>query len=72
MKPYHPIDCALYDQYILYIERKQQFELDGIPVFLKDMYTRNKLEYVLLSSGEELRLDNFKIEQNVILRQKKN
>lgn len=70
---YKPIDCNLYDVYIRYIELKEAFDFKGHEVYIKDIYTKEKAEYILLSTGEILRLDHFHIkDKQIILRNQTN
>lgn len=63
-KEYKPISCSIYDELILCISRKQRItistEKEEITTLAKDIYTREKIEYLLLEDGSELRLDEIK------------
>ncbi len=63
-KEYKPISCSIYDELILCISRKQSLlistEKNEITTVAKDVFTREKVEYLLLEDGTELRLDAIK------------
>jgi len=63
---YQPVSCTFYDELILFIQQKTAVQLtyrtpDGCKVeastILKDIYTRNKEEFVKTSKLGEIRLD---------------
>ncbi len=65
-KKYIPINCDLYDELeilamhkqhtiIVYTDRSEEKTLQE--VLIKNVYTREKVEYLLLGSGLEIRLD---------------
>ena len=65
-KKYTPIDCNLYDELEILAMRQQKTEIvyhangeDKIlqDVLIKNVYSRDKVEYLKLESGEEIRLD---------------
>ena len=65
-KPYTPISCSFYDELeaiatlrqtavIRYTgDHQKTLEVSGK---IKDLFVRNKVEYLLLDSGQEIRLD---------------
>ena len=69
MERYLPIDCNLYDVYIRYIIEKRKVLITDKrdsniqkECFLKDIYTKNGVEYISMDNGEERRLDEITIE----------
>jgi len=65
-KKYNPINCNLYDELeilamrkqrtsILFIDNETQVELED--ALIKNLYSREKIEYMVLESGVEIRLD---------------
>ncbi len=66
-KKYTPINCDLYDELEILAMRRQKTEIvysvDGEETVLQDaliknVYSREKVEYLKLESGEEIRLDS--------------
>ncbi len=63
--PYKPISCSLYDQLEAYAVKKTLLEIkyieDGAEKTIQDYIinfkTLNKEEFLILSCGEEIRLD---------------
>ena len=63
-KDYIPIDCNFYDELILLAQHRKPIVLmpnpaiDGDPLLVKDIVTKaTKEEFLVLSSGDEIRLD---------------
>ena len=62
-KPYIPIDCSYYDRLEAWATLRENvtIKLNEKPELLtgviKDLYVRDKVEYLLLNSGKEIRLD---------------
>jgi Rho-binding antiterminator len=63
---YKPIDCDLYDELVLLIMRKQRIQIciqnengleEEMDTVLKDIYSKEGEEFVLLENGNNLRLD---------------
>jgi Rho-binding antiterminator len=63
---YKPIDCNLYDELILLIMRKQNIQIlfqnesgaeEEMDTVLKDIYSKEGEEFILLENGNTLRLD---------------
>ncbi len=70
MKTYHPISCDFHSELELFALRQQPVEIsytttDGqvasICEAIKDLYTRNGEEFLLLPNGNEIRLDQLVI-----------
>ncbi len=72
MKPYQPISCDFHSELELFALRKQPVEITyrslapttadessetTICEAIKDLYTRNSEEFLLLPDGTEIRLD---------------
>ncbi len=63
---YKPIDCNFYDVLVLSAMRKQLIDIviDGhvnkSSVIIKDIFTKNKEEFLTLSDGTVIRLDAIK------------
>ena len=66
VQKYQPISCDFYDELELLAMRQQEADLllhDGhgseerIRSVIKNLYTRNKEEFMLLRDGSEIRLD---------------
>lgn len=66
MKPYTPIDCSYYDElealatlrreaHIIYLNESE--EALSVTSLIKDFYIRDKVEFMLLANGLEIRLD---------------
>lgn len=69
MDHYKPVDCNLYDVYIRYIIEKRKVTIisskdSAIKTHctLKDIFTKNGVEYIELDNGETMRLDEIKIQ----------
>ena len=74
MKPnpnpkYTPINCSFYDYFEAFAVKRQiatllyfneKGETIEVKSRIKDLYSRNKIEYVLLENGLEIRLDYVK------------
>lgn len=65
---YKPIDCDLYDQYVIWSTRKNLVVISSIddsflPIEskIKDLITKDSLEYVVTSEGVWFRADRVKI-----------
>lgn len=66
MKPYKPIDCGFHDV-LLHVATRRIYsrihyitdigEICYIDALINDVFTRNKEEFMVLASGEEIRLD---------------
>lgn len=63
-KDYIPIDCNFYDELILLAQHRKPIVLmpnpgiDELPLTVKDIVTRStKEEFLVLSTGDEIRLD---------------
>ncbi|HFA47511.1 MAG TPA: hypothetical protein ENJ95_00680 [Bacteroidetes bacterium] len=64
-KPYRPISCDYYDELTLLAIRKTEcpiiYQNNGtaatVMAIIRDIYTRNGEEFLLLSNGQEIRLD---------------
>ncbi len=65
-EPYQPISCAYYDElealatlrkncWIVY--KNEAGEQQEIEAVIKDFYIQDKVEYMLLSDGKQIRLD---------------
>lgn len=63
---YHPIDCNYYDELVLLAMRKRNVEIvyqvsnskiTTIQSVIRDIYTKEKEEFLLLESGLPIRLD---------------
>lgn len=63
---YHPISCGFHDELQLFalrkkavpiVYRKTDGEVATIESTISDLYTREKEEFLLLPSGEEIRLE---------------
>jgi Rho-binding antiterminator len=66
MNNYTPISCDFYDELEAYSILKKEVEIfyeeeAGIPTSIfgriKDLYSRDNTEYLLLDTGKEIRLD---------------
>lgn len=66
MKDYEPISCDFYDELEAYSTLKKEVEIfyedesgNTISTFgrIKDLYAKDKTEYLLLDTGLEIRLD---------------
>ncbi|MBP9888526.1 MAG: hypothetical protein KBF93_19685 [Leptospiraceae bacterium] len=66
MEQYEPISCDFYDELEAFSILKKEVEIfyedeNGLTcsVFgrIKDLYSRDKIEYLLLENGKEIRLD---------------
>lgn len=65
-KDYRPIDCNYYDELVLLAMRKKSVEIiykkesDKITIvsIIKDITTKDKIEYVILENDLKIRLDN--------------
>ncbi len=65
-KKYQPINCNVYDQLEAYATLKKEVEIsyskDNVEVnirsVIKDLYTRQKEEFLLLDNEQEIRLDH--------------
>lgn len=63
---YKPIDCDIYDKYESIATRKKTIKLKvknemvttEIEGNIKTLETKNKVEYMILESGERIRLDD--------------
>lgn len=63
--PYQPISCDYHDELTLLAVRKKNCTIvyqhesgtNTVHGVIKDIYTRNKEEFLLLSGGQEIRLD---------------
>ena len=64
---YQPISCDFYDELTLLALRRKQCPIvykneDGtevtIETVIQDIFTRNSEEFLLLSNGDEIRLDH--------------
>lgn len=63
---YQPIDCNYYDELVLIAMRKREVtivyriseqKITTIQSVIRDIYTKNKEEFILLETGEPVRLD---------------
>ena len=65
-KKYNPINCNLYDELeilamrkqrtsIVYMDNETKVELQD--ALIKNLYSREKIEYMVLENGVEIRLD---------------
>lgn len=63
---YTPINCDFYDYFEAFTVKKQVVTIvyfnenentETVESRIKDLYSRNKVEYVLLENGLEIRLD---------------
>ena len=66
-KKYQPIDCNLYDEYLLFVLKKSLVKIyfhneeeQPLKSIIRDVFTRSKAEYMLLENGNEIRLDQIK------------
>ncbi|HRF81080.1 MAG TPA: Rho-binding antiterminator [Flavobacteriales bacterium] len=62
-KRYEPIDCSLYDHYEAAATRKEKLRItmdDGSEHHgvIVDLFIRDKVEWMRLDGGEEIRLDS--------------
>jgi Rho-binding antiterminator len=65
MTDYQPINCAYHDLLLHYATRKEEVlleyaidnEIYTAKALIKDVFTRNKEEFVLLGDGTQIRLD---------------
>lgn len=61
MKKYTPIACSLYDYFELLILKKQKVIVTTATAKIEsafaNIYTKKGVEYLVLETGEELRLD---------------
>ena len=66
MNVYKPIDCNFYDILEALSTRKRYIriqyfsalhEFQTVDALIKDLYIKDKFEYMLLSNGDEIRLD---------------
>ncbi|MEM9917522.1 MAG: hypothetical protein AAF990_05465 [Bacteroidota bacterium] len=64
---YQPIACGFYDELVRLASRKTHCRLHlkdasgserQLLTSIKDIYSRQKVEYLLLENGEEIRLDH--------------
>jgi len=66
MKTYVPINCSYYDELeaiatlkkavqIIYWEKDQKQSLQAVQI--RDLFTKNKEEFVVLDNGQQIRLD---------------
>jgi Rho-binding antiterminator len=76
MENYEPISCDFYDELEAFSILKKEVEIfyedesgEAVSVFgkIKDLYSRDKQEYLLLDSGIEIRLDSLVRVDNKIL-----
>ncbi|MDX1960578.1 MAG: hypothetical protein SFU98_18550 [Leptospiraceae bacterium] len=67
MNPYEPISCEFYDELEAYSIMKKEVEIfyedesgNSVSTFgrIKDLFIRDKTEYLVLDTGKEIRLDN--------------
>lgn len=66
-EPYQPIDCNYYDVLVLYAMHKEplkiKVQIDGsagseeLKGIIKDIYTKDKVEFLKLDTGKVVRLD---------------
>ena len=70
MEEYKPIDCGIYDQFILFITRKRRLlleikaedgEITKVSSRIIDLVTRNKEEFAILEDQSIVRLDRLKV-----------
>lgn len=66
MEKYEPISCDFYDELEAFSILKKEVEVfyedeSGLTAsvfgIIKDLYSRDKVEYLLLDTGKEIRLD---------------
>ncbi len=76
MKDYEPISCEFYDELEAYSILKKEVEIFyedelGKSIYtsgrIKDLYSRDKTEYLLLDTGIEIRLDTLIRVDNKVL-----
>ena len=76
MKEYHPISCDFYDELEAFSILKKEVEIfyedesgKSISTFgrIKDLYAKDKTEYLLLDTGIEIRLDTLIRVDNKVL-----
>jgi len=66
VKPYQPIDCNFYDRLEAWSVKREVvniklFDSDEIVTgLIKDLYIKEKVEYLILDIGTEVRLDKIK------------
>ncbi len=66
---YKNIDCNLYDVYVLHAMRKTLFSIAGQDekVYIKDLETKNKEEFIILSDDSRIRLDLIRIKDGELI-----
>lgn len=73
IKPYIPIDCNFYDRLEAWSVRHESVSIQligekrEIVGHIKDLYIRDKVEFLLLNTGMEIRLDRISSVNNIPL-----
>lgn len=66
MSVYKPIDCSFYDilealatkkRYVRIQYKTELHEFQTVDALIKDLYSKQGIEYMLLANGQEIRLD---------------